>query len=212
MTVKKKLEKILIKKGDFLEKIIIIFIFSILMYRMIFSFFAENNYISLFYLMDQFFVLLFTLFRRPAKSFSSNFYVVFLGFAGTLAPLFIIPPNIENGIIPIPLAIIFLLIGFATHFSAKLILRRSFGVVAANRGVKITGIYRFVRHPMYLGYIISLSAILLAGFNINNIFVFFIACIFFILRIRAEEKILAQDESYQAYCLVVHWRLIPKIF
>ncbi len=34
----------------------------------------------------------------------------------------------------------------------KVLLGLSFGVVAANRGVKIGGPYSFIRHPMYAGY------------------------------------------------------------
>ena len=34
-------------------------------------------------------------------------------------------------------------------------LGRSFGIVAANRGVKTRGPYRLVRHPAYFGYLMS---------------------------------------------------------
>ena len=34
-------------------------------------------------------------------------------------------------------------------------LGRSFGVVAANRGIKSRGPYSFVRHPIYLGFLVA---------------------------------------------------------
>src|SRR5262249_20156166 len=40
-------------------------------------------------------------------------------------------------------------------------LGRSFGLVAANRGVKVDGPYRFVRHPIYAGYVVIYVAFLL---------------------------------------------------
>lgn len=43
----------------------------------------------------------------------------------------------------------------ATHVGAKLCLWRSFGLVAAHRGLKAGGLYAVVRHPMYAGYVIS---------------------------------------------------------
>ncbi|HEX8471339.1 MAG TPA: hypothetical protein VF633_09520, partial [Brevundimonas sp.] len=46
---------------------------------------------------------------------------------------------------------VLMLAGLVISFGAKLSLRRSFGVIAANRGVKRTGLYAVVRHPMYLG-------------------------------------------------------------
>ena len=36
-------------------------------------------------------------------------------------------------------------------------LGRSFGIAPANRGIIMNGPYRFIRHPMYLGELISLS-------------------------------------------------------
>ena len=61
-----------------------------------------------------------------------------------------------------------MLTGFAIQLSAKLTLRRSFGVVAANRGVKGSGPYRAVRHPMYAGYMLSQVSLFLAGPNLTN--------------------------------------------
>ena len=58
--------------------------------------------------------------------------------------------------------------GFVLQLSAKLTLRRSFGVVAANRGVKASGPYRLVRHPMYAGYALTHVGFLLAGPNLGT--------------------------------------------
>ena len=40
-----------------------------------------------------------------------------------------------------------MLIGLYVQISAKVILGRSFGLIAANRGIKVEGPYRIVRHP-----------------------------------------------------------------
>ena len=44
--------------------------------------------------------------------------------------------------------------GLLVAFLSLATLGRSFGIVAANRGVKTRGPYRFVRHPTYMGYLI----------------------------------------------------------
>jgi protein-S-isoprenylcysteine O-methyltransferase Ste14 len=98
------------------------------------------------------------------------------------------------------------------HLLAKLTLRRSFGAVAANRGVKASGPYRFVRHPMYLGYILSQAGILLAGATIRNILVVASCWLFFVWRIEAEERLLAQDEAYRDFMARTRFRLVPGVF
>src|SRR5208283_1612325 len=45
-------------------------------------------------------------------------------------------------------------VGLVLVVSAFLSLNRSFGLAPENRGIKTAGAYGFVRHPMYLGYIL----------------------------------------------------------
>jgi protein-S-isoprenylcysteine O-methyltransferase Ste14 len=102
--------------------------------------------------------------------------------------------------------------GFLLQVAAKLTLRRSFGVVAANRGVKASGPYRLVRHPMYAGYILTQLGFLLAAPVLWNLLVYAVLWSFQVLRIRAEERVLRQDPAYQALAGQVRWRLIPGLY
>ena len=99
--------------------------------------------------------------------------------------------------------------GWVIHLTAKLTLRRSFGVVAANRGVKTSGIYALVRHPMYLGYFISHVGLVLAVPSVWNLFIYGVTWTCLIARIKAEERVLAKEAEYQAYKAKVRYRLIP---
>ena len=57
-------------------------------------------------------------------------------------------------------------IGFTISTFAVFDLGGSFGVSPANRGIVRTGLYRYIRHPMYTGYIISeFGFVLLNPFN-----------------------------------------------
>ena len=96
--------------------------------------------------------------------------------------------------------------------SAKLSLNRSFGIVAANRGVKTGGPYAYVRHPMYLGYFLSQAAILIINFSTWNIVVLSIWAASQVLRIHAEERVLMQDAPYLAHATRVPYRLVPWIY
>jgi len=91
-------------------------------------------------------------------------------------------------------------------------LGRSFGVVAANRGVKRTGPYGLVRHPLYASYVVAMLGYLLAAPTTWNVAVFAVAVGAQFRRIAAEETVLARNEAYRAYMSAVRWRLVPGVY
>lgn len=87
--------------------------------------------------------------------------------------------------------------------------------IQSDRGQKVvsTGVYGFVRHPMYLGGImLFLGAPLLLGSVYGLIMGIFLTTIF-IARITGEEKMLTQElEGYTEYKTKIKYRLIPYIW
>lgn len=79
--------------------------------------------------------------------------------------------------------------GFLIVTLATIDLGTKLGVSPAKRGLRVTkGIYRFVRHPMYLGYAIAQFGWLLV--NDWNFIIYGTAMALFLLRARTENKIL----------------------
>lgn len=91
-------------------------------------------------------------------------------------------------------------------------LGRSFGIVAANRGVRSDGPYAVVRHPMYAFYLVGQVAYLLAAFSLLNVVVLAFALTGQLVRIRAEERVLSGDDAYLIYRRRVAFRLIPGVY
>jgi len=153
-------------------------------------------------------VLVFMLLRRPTTNISMRVADWFWALAATLAPLLLlpVPPLAPNA------GLVLVFAGMVFSLSAKLILRRSFGIVAANRGVKVGGPYRFVRHPMYAGYVITHLGTLLLLPHIWNWVLFLFAWTAMAMRIQAEERVLAADPTYAAYMAQVRYRLVPGLF
>ena len=103
-------------------------------------------------------------------------------------------------------------VGFAVAILGLLFLGRSFGVVAAIRGVKTSGLYRFVRHPVYAGYLAAYSGYLLENPSTRNLILFAVGTGAQVVRIREEERVLARDPAYRAYSGRVRYRLIPFVY
>lgn len=95
--------------------------------------------------------------------------------------------------------------GFAT-------IGKSFGVVAANRGLKVGGPYRFVRHPIYMAHSITLVGFTLGNLWWYNVLILVVVTTFQVLRIQAEERVLASTCDYDAYRARVRWRLLPGVY
>lgn len=196
---------------DSAEKYIMATVFIFFAYRMIHGYFDSGSIVTLIYLADQLVVLTFILLRRPPKELSVRIDDWILGFSGTLLAILISPPS--GAPLAPPIVVTGLLFtGFAIHVSAKFALRRSFGVVAANRGIKATGVYSIVRHPMYLGYCVSQIGVLLAGPTLANALIVASCWVLFIMRINAEERLLLRDEAYRVFAERTRYRIMPGIY
>ena len=103
------------------------------------------------------------------------------------------------------LAALFLLV-------STLSLGRSFGILPAVRGIRRTGAYRVVRHPIYTSYLIMDAAILAADPSRRNVAVFGIATVLLLARIQFEEDLLSTTEEYRQYKASTRYRLLPFVF
>jgi protein-S-isoprenylcysteine O-methyltransferase Ste14 len=75
------------------------------------------------------------------------------------------------------------------------------------------GVYKFVRHPMYVGTLIVMFGIPLALGSYCGLLFIVPGMLVLVLRIRDEEKVLAQELSgYREYMRRVRYRLVPYIW
>ena len=150
----------------------------------------------------------FILFQRRGET-STELYPVAVAFLGTCVSLLIVPMGTQ--LVSDAVSTSLVVAGAAIALGAKLSLRRSFGIVPANRGVKRGGLYRFVRHPMYSGYIINQIGFLLLYFSAWNVAIYAVAWLAFLARAKEEEKFLLRDPEYQDYSAQVRSRLVPGL-
>ena len=151
-------------------------------------------------------MLVLFLYRRPARSESLEPRLWVLGFAGTTLPLLMRPSDI-SGFPQIGGAL--QILGLLLLAMSLLSLRRSFAVTPANRGVRVGGLYRLVRHPVYASELIVFLGVVLVNPTVTNGVIWLLECVLQLLRARAEERLLGEDPVYRAYVARVGYRLVP---
>lgn len=91
-------------------------------------------------------------------------------------------------------------------------LGRRFGIRPALRNLVTRGPYRIVRHPIYLSYVLADLGYNLQGWNSGTVLMVLAGWASLIYRIRAEERVLAQDAGWSSYAGRVRSRLLPGLW
>ena len=192
---------------DRAEQVVIVILFCLLAYRVL----GSENPLALLLLLSEAAVAFFVVIRRPTTAISVRLGDWLLATTATAAPRLITPVNASPADLVIP-GVVLVLLGNCVQLWSKLVLRRSFGIAPANRGVKVSGPYRAVRHPMYAGYLITHVGLFMLMPSLLNLTIYAIAWWSQVLRLLAEERLLSQDEAYRAFKERVRFRLIPRVF
>ena len=80
------------------------------------------------------------------------------------------------------------ILGFTLSTLALFDLGKSFGVSPANRGLVRTGVYRYLKHPMYVGYVISEVGFIFL--NPWNAVLWGFSMLLYVVRARLENQVL----------------------
>lgn len=131
-----------------------------------------------------------------------------LAIASTGAPFLFIPAT--SGVIPA--ARVLIVAAVILQICGLLSLNRSFGLVAARRVIKTSGMYRVIRHPLYASYLLSYVGYVLANTSTGNVVACLAAAALLIARLYREERFLARNSDYVLYMHRVKYRVLPMVF
>ena len=94
-------------------------------------------------------------------------------------------------------------------------LRRSAAASASFRRIaefKTSGLYNFVRHPMYTAHLIGYVGYLISYPSPRNAIIGTVTALALNLRASFEERLLTRDPSYADYLRRVSWRFLPRLY
>jgi protein-S-isoprenylcysteine O-methyltransferase Ste14 len=102
------------------------------------------------------------------------------------------------------------LAGYGLILWSLVTLGKRFGIAPADRGITSRGLYRFIRHPMYLGELVFRAAFLFSSDKLGlDLIGFIVLAIVQYWRILREEKWI---KGYSCYARIVEWRILRGIW
>ncbi len=147
--------------------------------------------------------------RRDSNDVDFTPVAVVAGLAGSFMALGFRPPSGADDAV---LGQVIQVAGLLLQLGASASLGRSFGLLPANRGIKSSGMYRIVRHPLYFSYLVTSIGYLLNNLSVRNLCVLAVGTGFQAIRIRYEERLLSSDPEYRTYVQSVRYRLLPGLW
>ena len=193
-----------------IARVIVSGLFLSLVWRLGMDYVHTGRPTDLLLLIGEGLVVVLTCFRRNAIAVDRRLHVRLVTTASLMSPL-LIEPGPVGGLMPEPVSVCIAAFGLMIVIGGKLSLGYSFGLLPANRGIVNRGLYRFVRHPIYLGYLLTHLPFLASNPSMWNIVVLIGGDAALVIRAFYEEHTLSQDPSYQHYRERVRWRLVPGL-
>lgn len=196
---------------DWGERLVLMGLYVWLLDRMVSSYRFDRNLVDFALLPSVTMLIFFTLTRHTTTHVTRRPIDWTLAFAASVFPL-LLTPAFGFALISPKLAVILIVSGWLIDIYAQYALGRSFGCVPANRGLKLGGPYRFVRHPMYTGYLLTHIGFVAMNASPLNVAILVACYASQIPRLLIEERLLADDPRYRNYMEAVPYRMIPGIF
>jgi protein-S-isoprenylcysteine O-methyltransferase Ste14 len=153
--------------------------------------------------------------RRPSvetgRARSRLADVVAVSGSGIVMLLATAPNTVEN-LLVIATAEALLTIGLIVMVVGLLCLGRSFGVMPRARGLVQRGLYRWIRHPIYLGEFLAFGGMMLPAFSVWTVGIYVIFVMLQLYRMVSEEQtLMAAYPEYDDYRTTTA-RLLPGVY
>jgi protein-S-isoprenylcysteine O-methyltransferase Ste14 len=198
-------------RADNVARVAIVALFTFMAVNIGFDFARTGRPTGLMLLASEALVVVLTAFRRAPASVDRTIRARVLTTISVMGPPLVRPAALVP-LAPEAVTMAVSMVGLSLVVGGKMSLGRSFGILPANRGIVCRGLYRWVRHPIYMGYLLTHAAFLAAHPTLYNILLMVTADIALLARAVCEERTLARDPEYRDYQQRVRWRVAPGLF
>jgi protein-S-isoprenylcysteine O-methyltransferase Ste14 len=195
---------------DVVEKLVLLTCYAYFLVPIVDAVWIHGDLAAVLLAVSESLVIALVFFRKPAQVLSARPLDWALAFGGTLAPTLVRPLSGPSTFFTNAMVLL-MISGICFQIVSKYMLGRRFGIVAANRGICDQGPYRFVRHPIYMGYLLTHIGFLCISPTMWNVTMYALTYALMIPRMFVEERLLRKDPEYVAYAERVRSRLIPGI-
>jgi protein-S-isoprenylcysteine O-methyltransferase Ste14 len=197
--------------ADLVARAVIVVLFTFMAVNLGLDFARTGRPTGLMLLASEALVVVLTVFRRAPAIVDRSVRARVLTSISILGPPLVRPASLAP-LAPELATMGVSIVGLGLVIAGKISLGRSFGILPANRGIVCRGLYQWVRHPIYMGYLLTHLAFLVAHPTLNNFLMLVTADIALMARAVCEERTLAKDPDYRAYQQRVRWRVAPGLF
>jgi hypothetical protein len=203
--------RVSLDRGELAARMVIVALFTYLAVRLGSDFIQTGRLTGLLLLASEALVVVLTVCRRATGAVDRSLRARALMTISMMGPL-LVGPTAGGVLLSEAVTVAIVAGGLLVVIAGKLSLGRSFGLMPANRGIVSSGLYRLVRHPIYLGYLVTHVGFVAANPTIWNLMTLVTADIALLARAACEERTLALDPAYRDYRQHVRWRVIPGVF
>jgi protein-S-isoprenylcysteine O-methyltransferase Ste14 len=196
------------QKASIIVDAFLILLYILFIYTQISAFIIFHVWSLLAFVLSETIVVLLFFFRSKAQVLSGDAEDYVIAVTATLSTL-LFRPLVGSHII---FGDWLVFLGIVLQMASLISLNTSFGVAPANRGIKTTGLYKFVRHPVYASYLVLYIGYVLNNQTWENLLIFVFAMSLQIWRIENEERLLSKSPEYKSYMTRARWKLIPLVF
>jgi len=152
------------------------------------------------------------LIRRPPKRITPNPWYWLLAFFATYWPVLTLWLIQQGQPVVSSLVSDAVAVGsLAVIIWARLSLGRNIGFVPAQREIVTSGVYRYLRHPIYTGLALGSLGVALRAYTPRNVLILGLGILWYLIKSIVEENFLRADPQYAAYLQQVRSRWIPFV-